>query len=290
MTNKGKKSIVVVAVCFMVICSSLPVMARDLRESDALNLRNVADSLILLTELATESSEDYIQAKADHIEMLRKYVKHMENRHRPWVFVLKNDITEELKLVIKKLEEDEKDADQQIEAGVRIEMASKAIAEFLSEHKLFIGKPVVGSKFEVMPEEIQATIKNLLDEAHTKTQTYINDLNMVNSEIAYRANRKVIVYLYLVRSDWLGSEIATWKEFKDFNGDINRTIYWNRVLKKCSNTTERERSRLTKHSANELRHLRLLRAIIDNDMREAHVWLQIAIKEAFPDIQFLAEK
>ena len=59
---------------------------------------------------------------------------------------------------------------------------------------------------------------------------------------------------------------------------------------KRSDTTERERSRLTKHSANELRHLRLLRAIIDNDMRDAHIWLKIAIKEAFPDIQISVEK
>ncbi len=108
MSSKEKNTIITIAACFMVLCSTLLVGARYLRESDALNLRNVTDSFILLTELATESSEDYIQAKADHIEMLRKYVKHMENRRRHWVFVLKNDITEELKLAIKKLEEDEK--------------------------------------------------------------------------------------------------------------------------------------------------------------------------------------
>lgn len=290
MTDKEKKSIVVVAVCFMVICSSSLVMARDLRESDALNLRNVADSLILLTELATESSEDYIQAKADHIEMLRKYVKHIENRYKPWVFVLKNDIMEELKLTIKKLEEDEKETDQQVEAGVKIETASKAIAEFLNKHKLFTDKPIVGSEFEVVSKEMQTTIRKLLDEAHKKTQAYINDLNMVNSEIAYRANRKVIVYLYLVRFEWFRLEIDAWKEFRNFRGDINRTIYWNRLLMKRSGITEKERLRLTKCSANELRHLRLLHAIINDDMREAHIWLKIAIKEAFPDTQFLAEK
>jgi len=286
MSSKEKNTIIIMAVCFMVLCSTLLVGARDLRESDTLNLRNVADSLILLTELATESSEDYIQAKADHIEMLRKYIKHMENRHKPWTFPLKNNITEELKLAIKKLEKDEKEADQQVEASVKIATVSKAIAEFLNKHKLLF----IGSEPEVVSKEMQTVIKNLLNEAHKKTQTYINDLNMINSEVAYRANRKAIVYLYLVRFECLELEIVNWKEFKNLSGDINRTIFWNRVLMKRSDTTERERSRLTKHSANELRHLRLLRAIIDNDMREAHAWLQITIKEAFPDAQFLAEK
>lgn len=290
MVNKEKNIIIVMAVCFMVICSSLLVTARDLRGSDALNLRNATDSLILLVELATESSENYIQAKADHIEMLGKYVKHMENRHKPWAFVLKNDITVELKLAIKKLGEDEKEANQQAEAIAKIKIASKTIAEFLDKHKLLMDEPVVGSEFEVVSKEMQTTIRKLLDEAHKKTQAYIDDLNMINSEVAYRANRKVMVYLYLVRFEWFGLKIDAWKEFRNFRGDINRTIYWNRLLMKRSGITEKERLRLTKCSANELRHLRLLHAIIDDDMREAHSWLKIAIKEAFPDVQFLAEK
>jgi len=290
MTNKEKNLIITMASFFMVACSSLLVIARDLIESDALNSRNVADSIILLTELATESSEDCVRAKADHIEMLGKYVKHMENRHRPWAFVSKNDITIELKLAIKKLEENEGEGetDQQMESCVKIKTASKAIAEFLSKHKLFANEPIVGSELEVVSKEMQTVIKGLLDEAHKKTQTYINDLNMVNSEVAYRANRKVIVYLYLVRSQW--SKIVTSEERINLMGDINRTIYWNRVLMKHSDITEEERSRLTKCSINELRHLRLLHAIIDNDMNEVHAWLQIAIKEAFPDVQFLAER
>ncbi len=175
-----------------------------------------------------------------------------------------------------------------MEACVKIEMASKAIADFLSYHELFMNEPIVNSELEIVSEEMQAIIKNLLNEAHKKTKTYINDLSMVNSEVAYRANRKAIVYLYLVRSEW--SEIVISEERINLMGDINRTIFWNRVLMKHSDITKEEHSRLTKCSANELRHLRLLRAIIDNDMKDAHVWLQIAIKEAFPDIQFSAKK
>ena len=286
MTNKEKKSIITVATCFMVLCSVLLVGARDLREADVLSLCNATDSLILLTELATESSKDYIQAKADHVEMLNEYVKYMKNRNGPWLF--ENDIAEKLKLVIKSLKKDEKKADQQVEAGIKIETASKTIAEFLSKHRLFMDKPVVGSEYEVVSEEMQTTVRKLLDEADKKTQTYINDLNMVNSEVAYRANRKVIVYLYLVRSQW--SEVITSEERINLAEDINRTIYWNRILKKRSDTTERERSRLTKCSVNEHRHLQLLRAITDNDMRDVHGWLKLAIKKAFPNDKFFVEE
>lgn len=292
MSNKGKKMIISMASFFMVLCSVLLVGAKSLSEADTLNLHNVADSLILLTELATESSEDCVRAKVDHIEMLDKYVKHMENRHRPWAFVLKNDITKELKLIIKTLEEDRSkdgsedlqwnEAYQQSEASVRIEIASKTIVDFLSKHKLFTYEPIVDFGSEVVSEEMKTTIRDLLNEAHKKTQTYINDLNMLNSELAYRANRKAVVYLYLVRSQWL--EIITLEELRELRGDINRTIYWNRVLKRSVEISREERLRLTKCSANELRHLRILHAIIENDMKEAHTWLQIAIKQAFPDL------
>lgn len=304
MASKEKNTIriIVIMVCLLVICFVLFIKARDLKglgssskELNALNSRNATDSLILLTELATESSGDYVRAKADHIEMLRKYVKHMRNRHKPWVFVLKNDITEELKLTIKKLEKDEKEANQQMEACVKIKIASKAIAEFLNKHKLFIDEPIVNSNPEAISKKIQTAIRDSLDEAHKKTKIYVNDVNMVNSEAAYRANRKAIVYLYLVRFEfrleWFSesSKIITSEKLRTLRGDINRTIYWNRVLER-SNITEEERSRLTKCSVNELRHLRLLRGMIDNDMKEVHFWLKLAIKQAFPDVQFLVEK
>ncbi len=292
MSDKGKKTIIAMALFSMVLCSVLLVGAENLRESDALNLCNVTDCLILLTELATESSEDCVQAKADHVEMLRKYVKHMDSRRKPLTFVLKDDIAEKLKVVIKELEkdedEDEDEADQQKEACSKIERASKTITKFLSKCELFVDNPVVASEHEVVSEEMQATIRELLNEAHKKTQAYLNDLSMVNSEVAYRANRKTIVYLYLIRSECFRLDIGAWKEFTDFFGDINRTIYWNRVLERSTN--EYERSCLKRCSANELRHLRVLHAIMDNDMREAHFWLQLAIKEAFPDMKFSTEK
>lgn len=299
MTDKQKNTIVTKAPYFMILCSVvlylMPLIrandlanieADDLVEISVLNVRNATDTLILLIELATESSGDYVRAKTDHIEMLNKYIKHMKNRNRPWLF--ENDIAEELKLVIKKLKEDEKEVDRQMEACEKIEIASKTIAKFLNKHKLFINEPIVSPKPEVISEEMQTTIKDLLNEAHKKTQAYINDLNMINSEIAYRANRKVIVYLYLIRSQW--SEIITSEERINLAGDINRTIHWNQVLKKRSDVTEEERSRLTMCSANEFRHLRILRAIIDNDVREAHGWLKLAIKKAFPNDDFFAKE
>lgn len=255
------------------------------KELNALNLCNATDSLILLLELATESSGDYIQAKADHIEMLCEYVKHMENRYGSRTVVLENDIIKELKLAIKKLKEDESEVDQQMKACEKIKTTSEAIAEFLSKYELFRDEPIVSSKPGAVSKKMQTVIRDLLDEARKKTRTHVSDPNMVNSEAAYRANRKAIVYLYLARFEW--SKIVTLEEIADLMGDINRTIYWTRVLlKRSAEINEKERSRLTNCSANELRHVRLLRAIKDNDMREAHALLRLAIMEAFPDVQF----
>lgn len=277
MTTKQRNVIMIATICFMVLCFTSSMEAKDLREEDVLNLRNATDSLILLTELATESSGDYVQAKADHIEMLSEYVKHMENRHGFRTVVSKNDIRKELKLAIKRLKKDDS----------KLKVASEAIARFLSKHKLFRNEPILKAKPEIISKKMRAVIKDLLNEANKKTRIHVSDPNMVNAEVAYRANRKAIVYLYFVRFQW--SEIITSEERINLVGDINRTIYWNRVLMH-SNITEEQHLRLTKHSVNELRHLRLLHAIMDNDMREVNALLQIVIKQAFPDAQFLVEK
>jgi len=235
---------------------------------------------MLLTELVTDSSENNIQSKADHIEMLRLYIKHMENQ--PWskLFISENNVIEELKSITKKMAED----DGELESYLKIRAASNVMAEFLNKHGLFTANPVVSPKSEAVLEEIQTTLKELLNEAHEKTFEYVKDVNIINSEIAYRANRKAIVYLYLIRSEWVRLKATDWKEFKDFSGDINRTIYWNQKLK--HSVGEHERLLLNRQSTNELRHLRLLRGLIDNDAREVHALLKITSKQCFPNIRF----
>lgn len=70
------------------------------------------------------------------------------------------------------------------------------------------------------------------------------------------------------------------RDIREFRGDINRTIYWNRVLQKRLKGSDV--SVLEEYTASELRRLRVLRAVLNEDMREAQALLLVAFRASFP--------
>jgi len=81
------------------------------------------------------------------------------------------------------------------------------------------------------------------------------------------ANRKAIVYLCLARFNY--QEIVDEEELRRFRTDINRTVYYNRVLQKTYEEDNPNYKLLGEYSDSELRRLGLLQAIIYNDIHQA---------------------
>ncbi|MBZ9577473.1 hypothetical protein KJA13_00330 [Patescibacteria group bacterium] len=271
---------ILVVACLILCCLYLIGVVR--REARALNLRNVTDSLILSIEFTTEPGMDYIQAKADYVEILYKYVRHMENRHIPLLFFFsRSNIAGDLKRVVRDLEK----ADE-LNAREAIEKASEAIAEFFTKTKPFTDESIITFESEVISEEIQTAIKDSLQEAHEKAETCANDSNVANFEALYRANRKAIVYLYLARFEY--QEIVDEEKLRTFRTDLNATCYRNEALQDSDTVeiSEEECSRLTVYYGSELRRLGILYAIIDNNIQQAYDLLQteMAARKAIPDI------
>lgn len=273
-----KKIVIHVSVWLTILSCFLLLGAKVWRRAEVLNLRNASDSLILLIEFKTEPGMDYIQAKADYAEMLHKYIRHMESRGDSFLIRLppfsKNNIVKVLEWAAEDLEEglsSEKETDQQKEARKKIEAASEAIARFFNKSKLFIDEPII--TFEVKPfsEEIRTAIKESLEEAHKKADMYEDDTNMANFEAVYQANRKAIVYLYLVRCGWQG--IVSQEEIRRFRADIDRCIYYNRVLQRSPVVKNGEGTKGSSHWLlgeylnSEIRRLRILQCIIDNEIQ-----------------------
>lgn len=260
-----------------------------------MNSRNAADSLMLLVELEDECGGDYIQAKAAHAEILHKYVRHMESRQPYHLLLLppfsKNNIVKELKRAAKDLGGElspESEADQQKEARKKIEAASEAIAGFFSKSKPFTDEPIItfGPETETISEEIRTAIKESLKESHEKAEMYADDPNMANSEAAHQASRKAMVYLYLARHGCQG--IVSQETLRQFRTDMNRAVYYNRVLQQTDAIKGGEGVKdsdywlLDRRSVSEILWLRLLQLIIDNDIQQAQGLLRIALKRPFP--------
>lgn len=287
-THKGS-TITSVLVCLVIICV-LFLGNKVFGEAKKLNLRNATDSLMLLIELATEAGDDYANAKTVHAKLLRDYVGHMEQRDLHWLLRLPPFSKKNVAKVLKRVAEDLEKADQ-LNAREEIKSASETIAQFLTESKPFTSEPISTFEPEVISEEIRDVLKESLIGSHEKVERYANaneSLTVDDAKAACMANRRAIVYLYLARFGY--QEIVNQEELKTFRTDINRTIYYNRVLQESDTVKGSEEEecsdywRLTRYSDSELRRLRLLQAIIDNDIQQAQVLLQIAIKKAIPDI------
>lgn len=282
-TKSKEKPIVYISVWLLISFYFLFMVIKSYTSAKWLASRNIEDSLILLVELATEPGPDYNESKTLFSGLLLDYAKHMEGR-RPYPLLLwpplsKRNIVKEMRRIAGDLE----NADQ-TNAREAIERASKSITEFLAESKLFAAEPIITFEPEVMPEELQVAIKESLRESHEKAEIFTNDPNMANSEAAYQANRKAIVYLYLARSGY--QEIVSQEELRTFRTDLNRTIYYNRFLRQTDAVKIGEGVegsdywRLGRYSNSEILRLRLLQAIIDNDMQQAQVLLQMAVTKA----------
>ncbi|MHC4680077.1 MAG: hypothetical protein ACYTEK_15420 [Planctomycetota bacterium] len=250
-----------------------------------------------LIELATESGGNYggnhIEAMRSHADMIQSYVDHMKKRNRDLSFLLRlppfsgDNVVTCLEKVAEELRERAHSDD---EARKKIEQAAESIIQFLTDLELFREEPIIAFESEVVSEGIDKALKRSLGKAHDTAEKYAKDPNVPNAENACMTNREAIVYLYIARFGY--EEIINQEELRKFHTDINRAIYYNRFLQQTpavqsgKEETGSDYELLDKHTDSEIRRLRLLQTIIDNDIQQTQVLLRIALKKAFPDIQF----
>jgi len=291
-----------IAVCLLSCLVTIGVFFQASKvwaEAEKLNARNASDSLMLLMELATEAGGShggcFTKAQKSHAYMIRKYVNHMEDRYVSLFLQLPQFPG---KSVIKKLktvaEELEKEVDSNDVADEKIEWASKEIAQCLAKGNFLSGKSTVIFEPEIMSEEMRNIIVYELEEAHKKAEIYAANPTLPNAEAACMSNRRAIVCLYLARFGY--QDFIDRNTLKIFRTDINRTLYYNRVLQQSDPIKQGKNlegqayedsdyKALETHSDSELRRLRLLQTIIDNDIPQAQALLKITIGKKLPDTE-----
>ena len=251
--------------------------------------RNANDTLMLLAELATETGFDHIRANTIHAEMLQKYTEHMEQR--PGADLLRclhpelspkrqlAHVAADLRMPLSQADE----MRQQMEAREKSQAATVSVHRFLtrSNQSSEIRIAMFGPEFP-SPEVLTLVIASL-NESHEQVEKYANnEQRTVDDAIAVCiSNRKVIVYLYLVRFGY--QRFIPKENLQTLRTDIDRSVYYNRRLQKRgpSETGEvvnaDDYELLDKCSASEIQSLRLLQAIIDNNIQETRSLLQDVI-------------
>jgi len=288
----------------LVLCDGSSVCADGGKGSDELVRRYVSDGLLLYNELVNESGSNFLKARKAHADLLGMYVREMKTRQLEYAANLLTDeaanILENLNSIreslLKSVPKDQQNPNAWAEKDIKD--ASKRLGKILIGFEPYLKKPFDFDGFEKLGDECRKELDAALKEVKVKLGAYINDLTtkkadeltIKRAEELCQANRKTIVLLFLNRfarfeDQEAGAETSNkgldLRVLRQFRGDINRTIYWNRVLKKKLKGSEHV-SVLTAYSVSELRRLRVLQAVLDNDMREVQDLLLVAFKRSKP--------
>jgi len=239
--------------------------------------RNANDYLMVACEVATESGDDFITAGVDHADMLEHYIGRTNGKLQPRLLRLlypKLSPQIELKPVVDSLRGD---LGGQSNARKRIQAAAGAIEQFLRSLEDSSSARIVTFRPEPLSKEVVEAVNEALDKSDETVKEYEDAPTVDRAETACRANRRAIALVYLARCEH--QHLIGEEKLKKFRHNVDRTIYYNDTLRKTASREKRELLRL--YSNSELRRLKIIQAILDNDMQEARDLLITAIEEAY---------
>jgi hypothetical protein len=222
---------------------------------------------MILDEMKNEAGKNYIKAREDYIYLLGIFREHMEMRNYSLLLrVLYPELSPNKQLTSSLANLDKPET--QDDAEKQIKEASKAIEKFISESRKFAGTQVSMPSHHDMPVKLLSVVKSALDDSKTHVEKYGKNLTMLNSQVTCRRNRIAAALAYLTRcayQDFRGLD----GELRQFRGDINRTIYYNDVLKGKKEISKEDRGRLEKYSNSEMRRLKIVNALLGRDSDRA---------------------
>jgi Asp-tRNA(Asn)/Glu-tRNA(Gln) amidotransferase C subunit len=282
-TKNNKKIIFWILICLMLLLSALIMSDKALKKWETFVSRNEAYSLmplVTLAELCTEQGGQYggsyTIAQISYADMFQTYVDHTKNIDKPFLLKLLPSSQKDIVKCLEKIAEELREhSSSEREASEKIWQAAESIARFFSDTRLLTDEPVINLEPEVISTDIREEIIKALDDAHERAEIYAKNPTIAAAEEVCMANRRAIVYLYLGRFGYI--DFIEEERLKQFRTDINRIIYYNRHLQQVDRDNH---DILEKRSDSEVRRLRLLQAIIDNDIQEAQDLLKIAIMES----------
>lgn len=287
----------------MIFCNGSSLCAADGAGSNENRFvdRCVSDGLMLFNEMVSESGKNFVKAREVHSELFHVCLEaHKAN-------YVKGELATGL---LDEYESLDKDLSMPLPEGLddpnawaedNIEKASKKLGEIISSFE-----PHLENTFEQdTPDNLDAKCEDslwvALNGVRMELREFIkllmaeesdNSVILGKAEDLCEANRRAIVLSFLHRfvdfesqreKSQPSDKQVDLKMFRQFQGDINRTIYWNGILsKRLKDNDQTSARRLMKYSDSELRRLKVLRAVLNKNMKEAQSLLLVEFKISYP--------
>ena len=168
--------------------------------------------------------------------------------------------------------------------------------QFISKSHKFVGTKVPQKYYSYYcPESLKEEAKLALNNSKECVNIFGNVQNISNSQEACRKNRITVALVYLIRCVFHDFETLD-GELKQFRGDINRTIYYNKLLIKKNkellknNLSLKDKEKINKHNDlldkytnSELRRLRIVDALLEKNIQNAENFLRDTTKNYTQD-------
>lgn len=237
--------------------------------------QNSYDMHMLATEQLNELGPGFANESKQYAEIIRRYTEHLEQRNlAPLLRVLYPTYSPKKALasLLPSLEgvEDEEEAKKAIwQAGVTSNQLYKL-------GKRFPRSPILWFKSEVVPDQLLTALDNALAESTKLTSKLENDPNRDAAIAACRANRKAILLLFLARLGYDNKE-----KIERFLSDVERARDCTLLLAERTVKNKKDQEFLYETARSENRRVKILRAMLDNNMDKVCDLLREAIEEAF---------
>lgn len=241
--------------------------------------QNANNYLLLACEAITESGGEsgFASARTDHARMLEYYLGREEDKRVIcWLLgVLYPKLSPAIQLgpALEALKNQQAE-----ESGKVIQDTADVLNQFVKNSEEISYIRSATAYYEIsFKKSILEDVNDALTEAQKAVTKYEKDRNLANAELTCRANRRAITLVYPIRYSY--ENFITRDRLKQFRHDIDRTIYYNNMLSKTASTEDNKL--LTHYSTSELRRLKIIQAILDEDMETARTLLKTAIEEAY---------
>jgi len=306
MTYRAKTNILLFVAAFFLVVSFSNQRSRAKIAQEEFTLRMGYPILVPLIELKSESGLAYDVAIKAHHELLRRYIKAVEDRRPPlplrlFSFSSKTINLKEMKRLENELGKPLKDEKGELllgekkndEARRRIEKEfKKTAAKLLVELQQLLSKTIIPSRRKEIPAGLREDVAKVLKESHDKVEVYISGINNISinesldsSGLACHENRKAaslsFFASYMYEDFFVDKEILEMLE--RFKEDIDKTIRCNNVLSKSLSSDVEAGRRLRRYTESEVRRRDIAQAIIDDDMQEAQKLLLAAMIKAISE-------
>lgn len=237
--------------------------------------QNSYDMHMLATEQLNELGPGFANESKQYAEMIRRYTEHLEQRNfAPLLRLLYPAYSPKKTLasLLPSLEgvEDEEEAKKAIwQAGITSNQLYKL-------GKRFPRSPIEWFKSEVVSDQLLTDLDNALSKSTKLTSKLENDPNRDAAIAACRANRKAILLLFLARLGYDNKE-----KIECFLSDVERARDCTLLLAERTVKNKRDQKFLYDTARSEERRVKILEAMLDNDMDRVCELLREAIEKAF---------